>query len=488
MVAAGLRPILNMDEFTLWVVYQDQLVLLNQKNFTVVDSSYFENKYYLVRPEKAEELTGFGEIVFSHKDDYVIKVNTSGEQQLWKSGFRLKRLGNIIKIRPLPEKKESSSFFIGKNPQIVDMLAQVDSLNYLGYIRRLQNFKTRYSTTDSCQKAAEYLWSVYDSFGLAPVYQKFMEEYAYAPNVIATKTGVTEPEVQVIVCGHFDAACSGGFDPDTIAPGADDNASGAAAAVELARICKEYQFERTLKFIDFAGEEQGLYGSTAYAESVAWKGDSILAVFNLDMIGYVDGPESLKVYGDSSSQGLVDTFITYAQTYVPDLKTEYEIGYFPFSDHASFEYQGYDAILGIERWSNIYYHSPGDTIGGGFNSLSFATKVLKAVLAAAASLAKPIPGAVAEGQSLPEFGPSVRIEPNPNSGKFFLQYVLPKPGKVNIEIYNAAGQRIVKVFRGEVNGGSNRLACDAHPLPAGVYFLTIKGDGFSLTRRFVCVG
>lgn len=479
-----------MDEFLLIVAFKDQLPLLKEKKFEVLDSNFSRNIYYLVRPRTVEELTSYGEIIYTHKNDCVIKVLGSGERRLWKSGFRLKRLGKTIKIRPLPEKIEGTGLFFGKDPRIVDMVAKVDSLNYLGYVQRLQNFKTRFSLTDSCKKAAEYLWSLYDGFGLSPVYQEFID--GLAPNVIATKTGISEPEVEVIVCGHFDATIFSQFgDPDTVAPGADDNGSGSAGAVEIARILKDYQFERTVKFINFAGEEQGLLGSGSYADSVAHIRDSIIGVFNLDMIGHVSGPESLLVIGDAGSVGLVDTFINYASVYVQDLKTERTIGYFPYSDHASFEDQGYPAILGIElaieRGKNPYYHTPGDTIGSGFNSLSFATKALKAVVAAVAELAIPS-GTPVEEQSQPVLSRlSLGVEPDPNSGRFSVAYSLPERSKLNIELYNAAGQRVLRLFNGEGNAGENRLTFDRRTLATGVYFLAMRGNGFFLTRRFACV-
>jgi hypothetical protein len=489
LVQAGMDPILNMDDYLLLKVTGGQLAKVAvRNNFQVLDSNPSQALYYLVQPEQTGELSRYGTVLFSHKKDYLLKVDPGKENQLWQSGWRLRWLGPAVTIEPYQEPKRTG-FVLSKDTLISAMVDQVDSLNYIGYIRRLQNFKTRYALTDSCKKAAEYLRSLYEGFSLSPVFENFRA--GFAPNVIATLPGVTEPQVQVIVCGHFDATNNHG-DPTLVAPGADDNASGSSAALELARIFKGYQFERTLKFIDFAGEEQGLFGSMAYADSVAKNRDSIFAVFNLDMIAYVNGPESLQVIANAGSKWLADTLIAYTQTYVPELATNRAIGYYPYSDHAPFEDKGYPAILGIElsieRNTNPYYHSPGDTIGSGFNSLSFATRVIKAVATAAAGMAKPIGVAAAEETDQPNFScPTVSVEPNLNQGRFSLVYSLPVEGKVTIELFNTAGERVGQVFNGRSGSGSHRLSFDARTLPSGVYFLTFKDNNYFITRRFTCV-
>jgi len=116
-------------------------------------------------------------------------------------------------------------------------------------------------------------------------------------NIVATKTGLVNPQRQYILCGHYDSIS---WMPWEEAPGADDNASGVAAVMEIARILKDYHFRSTIKFICFSAEEVGHLGSRHYAEEALREGDQIAGVLNLDMIAYADSlPEDLDVVTNS---------------------------------------------------------------------------------------------------------------------------------------------------------------------------------------------
>ncbi|HRE11119.1 MAG TPA: M28 family peptidase, partial [Ignavibacteria bacterium] len=100
-------------------------------------------------------------------------------------------------------------------------------------------------------------------------------------NVLATKIGSKYPNQYYIICGHYDNMPSG-----SLAPGADDNASGTCAVMEAARLLAPFTFDYTLIFVAFDEEEQGLIGSHAYADSSYNRGDSIKGVLNFDMIAW----------------------------------------------------------------------------------------------------------------------------------------------------------------------------------------------------------
>lgn len=89
----------------------------------------------------------------------------------------------------------------------------------------------------------------------------------------------------IVVSGHYDSRASNALDATSDAPGADDDGSGTALVLELARVMSKYRFDATIVFIAFAGEEQGLYGSTAWAEMARQKGLDVEAVFNNDIVG-----------------------------------------------------------------------------------------------------------------------------------------------------------------------------------------------------------
>ncbi len=106
-------------------------------------------------------------------------------------------------------------------------------------------------------------------------------------NVVATLPG-TEPasaERLILVSGHYDSICTNPTDAEHDAPGANDDASGVAAVLEMARVMSAYRFRATVVFLCVAGEEQGLLGSTYFAEQAKLQNLHIEAMLTNDIIG-----------------------------------------------------------------------------------------------------------------------------------------------------------------------------------------------------------
>ena len=106
-------------------------------------------------------------------------------------------------------------------------------------------------------------------------------------NVVATLKGVGNPERIYVVSGHYDSMCSSPTDAVCDAPGANDDASGTAAVVEMARVMSKYKFDATIIFMTVAGEEQGLLGAAYFAEQAKKNNWNIEAMFTNDIIGGV---------------------------------------------------------------------------------------------------------------------------------------------------------------------------------------------------------
>jgi Zn-dependent M28 family amino/carboxypeptidase len=205
---------------------------------------------------------------------------------------------------------------------------------------------------------------------------------------VATLPGKIAPQRVVIICAHYDSTSN---QSTTLAPGADDNASGTAAVMEIARVLANTSFDYTIKFICFSAEEWGLYGSKHYAQEAKSREEKIMGVINLDMIGYADlMPEDLDVFVNQTSEWLANRHIIMGKLYGPldILKTINPS--MKSSDHSAFWDQGYNAMLGIEDYGlkNPYYHKTTDT----FDTLNmdFATSVTKIALTVVADLAQPI--------------------------------------------------------------------------------------------------
>ncbi len=160
----------------------------------------------------------------------------------------------------------------------------------------LQNMGTRFTLADNRRSVAMkikrrfitlgYDEAKLDSFFVTKIYRN-TEYKQWQYNVIAQITGSEYPDSLCILGGHFDNIILSG-DPFTVVPGANDNASGVAAALEVARVMKKYNFspKRSIMFIAFGAEEIGLFGSLDYAANPDGFSQKISFMLNNDMIAY----------------------------------------------------------------------------------------------------------------------------------------------------------------------------------------------------------
>jgi hypothetical protein len=320
-------------------------------------------------------------------------------------------------------------------------------------------------------------------------------------NVVGTKVGITHPNEIYIICGHFDATSE---NPYISAPGADDNASGTASVLEAARILNPYPFGATIKFIGFSGEEQGLFGSQAYAESAYVHGIDIRGVINLDMIGYLDDTLfDLEIYCNDNSEPLATLFVQSCSTYTSVIPYKINDPSATYSDHASFWQFGYPAVLGIERpgtqW-NPYYHTTADTLGAGLNSIPFATEVIKGAIASVAILARPYGIGIEEAPRLAlspcrEQTSTLLILPNPMKGWGLLKWQLNTQSPVMIDLYSSNGSLVRTLFNSlgeKLNPGFYQLLWDGkdengNSLPSGIYFIQLKTQDAWAVKKVLLV-
>lgn len=218
----------------------------------------------------------------------------------------------------------------------------------------VDSIMSRHSYHSDNPKAAQFILEKFQSYGLDARIQDYD---ANGQNVIATLEGDVYPNKQYIICGHYDSQPSG-----SLAPGADDNASGTVGVLEAARVLSNESCDYTIKFIAFDEEEQGLIGSKAYADSAFALGHDIQAVINLDMIAWDSNNDGeLSLASNFGSMGLFSDYIEIIRLYEPGLSPH--LIYITASDHASFWNKGWDALLAIEEYPfdfNSYYHTTSD--------------------------------------------------------------------------------------------------------------------------------
>ena len=180
------------------------------------------------------------------------------------------------------------------------------------FIRKLASFETRHtlSETDSetrgigaarrwikaeldqCSKASGGRLKVeFDEFVAEPGPR--IPKPATLINIVATLPGAqAESRDRIyVVSGHYDSMPSDVMDPRSAAPGANDDASGTAAVMEIACVMSHYKFDATLVFMAVAGEEQGLVGSTHWARQAKQKGLNIAGMITNDIIGNTRGSD-----------------------------------------------------------------------------------------------------------------------------------------------------------------------------------------------------
>jgi hypothetical protein len=363
------------------------------------------------------------------------------------------------------------------DPTIEQIVARVSPDSVLAFVHRLQDHGNRLSTGDSCKAAAQWIAGKFREYGCDTV---ILQDHTpgHAPNVVGIRYGTLgRRQTYAIIDGHIDAV--------SVSPGADDNASGTVSAIEACRVTQGIQFQRDLRFIAFSGEEFGLYGSTYYADQAHSQGDSILGVLNFDMIAYEDSaPEDLEVIGkisDPACEPFCDWFIAVADTYTTLPCNKMMMADMQSSDHGPFWNNGYLAFCGIEDfWPvNPYYHTPGDSVGGGYNNNSFCTEVIKAGVAALATLGEPLLTSVEASDSLAiERGstPRLTIERNPVRGEALIRYVLPQASNVRLEAFDRSGRRFSILATGHSSSGVHSATWDTRNVPTGIYFFRLTAS------------
>jgi len=192
-------------------------------------------------------------------------------------------------------------------------LAQIDPNRIKTIITTLAGFGTRHTASSQTDPnrgigaAITYVTGLMNGFAAASGGRMTVQQQTFTQpvssnipvptsitNVIATIQGTATPERFYVVTGHLDSRCTDVTDFTSDAPGADDDASGVAVVLELARILSQRQFPGTIVLAAVDGEEQGLYGSTFMAKQMAAAGADVQGMFSNDIIGASSGHDGTR--------------------------------------------------------------------------------------------------------------------------------------------------------------------------------------------------
>ena len=261
--------------------------------------------------------------------------------------------------------------------EIVD---RVSGKRMTATIQDLEGFGSRAFYLDSSNDSAEYVHERFAQLGINVEYQEFSVGSHHVRNVIATLPGTSNSEGVLLFGAHYDSenrlADSYDSGANLSAPGADDDASGVAAVVELATVLSDQHFPNTIKFVAFAAEEMGyddsggLKGSSHFVERERNRGVVYTGSAIIDMIGYRGANENHVVAVVNSNEGplpkaTLDSVSRHGLELQLDIKLNTSV---TWSDHYPFWIAGYPSMLLIEELGgphefpvNPYYHSSDDT-------------------------------------------------------------------------------------------------------------------------------
>jgi hypothetical protein len=272
------------------------------------------------------------------------------------------------------------------DPFVVGLLNEVSTTNIIATVQHLQDYGTRNAYTPESVQAQNWLKDQFEDLGLSVELQDFtMPSGPASDNVIATQPGTKYPDEYVVLGSHYDSYSYSG-----LAPGADDNATGTAGIIEIARILSQYEFDRTIIYCNFSGEEYGLYGSEAYADRCAQQGMNIHGYFNMDMVGYLEPGSYIHtdlIY-PQSAQELATFYTDVTAVYLPDFTVEVGTLIGGDSDHTSFNNAGFMGLFPFEDGSDYspYIHTSNDIIGPSVNNEEQAGIFTQAILASVVTM------------------------------------------------------------------------------------------------------
>ncbi|HBG92173.1 MAG: hypothetical protein A3J81_05865 [Nitrospirae bacterium RIFOXYB2_FULL_43_5] len=241
-----------------------------------------------------------------------------------------------------------------------------------------------YLDTEKLNKAADYIEEKFRSYKCNVKRQSFKAENKVYYNIEAEVKGASDKDKIIVIGAHY----------DTIAgtPGADDNASGVAGILELARLASEKPLPYTIRLVAFALEEPPFFrtrnmGSYVYAESLKKEGTKIEGMISLEMIGYFCDKDGCQYYplpffrwfypkkgnflsfvGDIGSrkftQKIKKAFMKSSSLPVESLNTIPLVPGVDLSDHLSFWRFGYNAFMITDTafYRNPHYHARSDTV------------------------------------------------------------------------------------------------------------------------------
>ena len=332
---------------------------------------------------KLKKLTPNDVIIISSLNGYsAIKLNEKAAEKLHHMilthgpGFIFEKskeqaIRTIKNHHTLRKQRKVANFSITEDQNVNRGISLVNNANIDAHIRELEAYDTRFHTTESARQSIADLrkkWKKMSRGRTDVSVRTVKHESSEMPSLIMTIKGQELPDEYVIVGGHMDTTSP---QRETLAPGADDNASGIAAVTEMARVLFEmnYQPKRSIEFMAFAAEEVGLRGSREIAQDYKNRNVNVVSYVQFDMTNYKGSSSDIYLTDDTYNSSDLNSFLVSLMThYNASGKHQFTYDYtrcnYGCSDHYSWAQQGYAAAFPFEAAFsdyNPYIHTTGDT-------------------------------------------------------------------------------------------------------------------------------
>lgn len=285
--------------------------------------------------------------------------------------------------------KQDELYRIDQQETVKEALALVDERSIHDKIKHLSSYQNRYHKSLYGKQSQEWLKSQW--LQLAKNNQDISVEFfnhgrSPQPSVVMTWAGKSKTSEVVVLGGHGDSI-AGWFPGNNVdAPGADDNASGIATISEVVRVLLAigYQPERTIKFMAYAAEEVGLWGSQEIARDYRNRSVPVVGVMQLDMTNYSGSSYDIVLINDHTNAEQNQFLKSLQEEYLPELNLTMSPCGYACSDHASWTREGYPASFPFESLMddhNPKIHTADDTLDRSQNNADHAVPFAKLALA-----------------------------------------------------------------------------------------------------------
>ena len=379
------------------------------------------------------------------------------------------------------------------------LMPQINADSLLRTVTDLQNFGSRFALRPGGNHAvAEYLVNRLNNYGITAEIDTFHlsgQHWLAGPydqdfyNVRGVLPA-TEPQDDslVLIGAHLDAIS---YNHDTwqlleIAPGADDNASGVAVMIEMARIChaNHLRFHRDIHFMAYDGEELGLFGGYYDAQKRNTAGEKIAVMINNDMVSFQpDENWRLMLHWYNNSLDVVSRAADLCAQYTnidPYIPTLSENGSYNASDSYAYYQNGFRTVFAIEYTFSTSYHTDHDVADS--NNYAYHADVARYNLAMLAEYAE-----LADGLGIEEQQDvvSMQVYPNPVSNKAVVRYQLTELSPVAIMITDMMGRVLLHQDVSRQAAGIYLEEVDLARFPAGVYLCRLQTTEGTETVKLV---